>query len=291
MKTLIGTTGRAVRRRWADLTGLVVMTLSRDQFAEEPGDSVVLHLAGRTHYRASAIVLDEFLRDSLGDAYAAPAGFDPLTLLDATITASPGEDGLLIHSTELPRDQWAEATILTLDSGGDSVTVGLAIRQAAADEDVDGYRAQVVVADGDPTLTRLVKVEAGVETTLDEVETPWVAGDVLAVSAEWNRLRIYRSGILVLDVIDASSPFMATLHAGLQIVPVGAATASLGNFVAGAWRQEYVGLIADRGDASMSLGLVEPTASPATFAISIINCAPVGGEDRFAALIRHGLNT
>lgn len=291
MKRLIGTTGRMVRRRWAALDGLAILTLARDRYAETPGEEILLHLGGRTQYRAAAAILDEFDRAALGDFYAAPAGFDPLGLTESALTADPGDDGLVIHSLELPRDQWAEATIPALAHNGDAVTVGLAIRSGAADVSaVDGYRAQVVVADGSPTLTRLVRVEAGTPTTLAEAEDPWAPGDVLRVVAEWNRLRVYRSGIMVLEHVDTDAPLLNTRHVGLQVVRTGAAVGTLTDFVAGAARQEYVGLLADRGDVSMSLGLLEPTATPASFTLTVVNCAPVGGAERFAALIRHGAN-
>jgi hypothetical protein len=82
-------------------------------------------------------------------------------------------------------------------------------------------------------------------------------------------------------------PGQAALYASQ---PSASDAAALDNFAAGPLRQEYRGLLADVGDVSASLGLVEPTATPAAWSMSVINLAPVGPPGRFSIAWRHGQN-
>ena len=126
------------------------------------------------------------------------------------------------------------------------------------------------------TTTTLLRGAAVLATT----PTGWRSGEVLRVEVLWNRVRVYRNAILVLDVEDPTDPG-AGRQAGLYASGDGRITAWAG----GELRQEYTGAVLDMGDVKSVLG------EPVRFDLAISNLAPMGGADRFAALLRHGLNT
>jgi hypothetical protein len=289
VRPLLGTTPRALARRGLELARRAILRLTRDAFADAPGSGLDLFLAERTQYVAACIVLDEFLRadGDLGVGYLAVVGFDALALVDQAATAAAvGEAGLMAYDSLHARDQWAEGTLVDLAGAADRAQLGVAVRLTLGGS---GYVATAEITPSS-SVTRLIRYTIGTPTVLDEVDTPWVPGDVLRLEAEWDQLRVYRRGVLIVSVTD-SSPQLGTGRPGIQAVTADSGdVARLTAFAAGPLRQEYPGLLADVGDVTASLGLVEPTASPQSWAMTVVNCAPVGGASRFAALLRHGLN-
>src|SRR4029453_13613309 len=62
MRTVIGTTPRALARRGMALDRLAVLTLRRDAYATPPGETLPLWLGERTQYRAATTIRDAFDR-------------------------------------------------------------------------------------------------------------------------------------------------------------------------------------------------------------------------------------
>ena len=284
MRALLGTTPTALARRGCALDRLAGLTLRRDAYAAEPVAELPLWLGERTQYRAAAVVLDTFERANgpLGRGYAPWIAGAPTLILQnqaAVPAAVGGAAPVMLYETVLARDQWSEATVQALSG---TAMVGVGVRFVAD----TGYL--VVASIGHVQLTR---VSVGTATTLLNVVTTWQPGDRLRLTAEWNRLRIYRNGVCLGDLIDASPLLTAGQMAITASRSVATDAAGVTNLVAGALRQEYVGLLADLGDVSTSLGLLEPTARPASWSMSVINRAPIGGAPRFSELWRHGDNT
>lgn len=288
-RPLVGTTPRMLARRGVALDRLAVLTLTRDAFADTPGDDKTLYLGERTQYRASSYVLDQFQRPDdalLGTGYSAPGGgFDVLALDSFLVHATAaGENGLEVYDSEHGRDQWSEVGINTIAANASQAEVGTGVRW---DTDGSGYLAVARVTTTTAT-TRLICYTTGSPSVLDEVDTPWVAGDVLRLEAQFDKLRVYRQGVLILEATDSA---LTSGTAALAVtIDNGADEAQISFFAAGPLRQEYVGMVADMGDVSASLGLLEPTAQPHSWDVLLVNLAPVGGANNFAELIRHGNN-
>jgi hypothetical protein len=296
VRTILGTTPRILAQRGIRLDRLAVLTLRQDAYAEEPGPTVTLSLGERTHYRAAATVLDAFERENgaLGDGYEAwtPAGFGALTIASETVTAAAvaSAGGLAVYTAEtLSVDQWAEATLAALRAtGGTLARVGVGVRHDATTG--TGYLAFAERTAGGAMTTRLSRYNAASATILATATTPWDPGEVLRLEAEWATLRVYRQGVLILEHVD-TAPLLVTGSPALHVTRAHANDlAALDAFVAGPLRLEYVGAVADLGDVTASLGYLEPTASPATWTMTVVNVAPMGGAARLSELIRHGTN-
>jgi hypothetical protein len=296
VRTLLGTTPRILAQRGIRLDRLAVLTLRQDAYADEPGPTRTLWLGERTHYRAAATVLDAFERPNgaLGDGYDpwTPAGFGALTIASETVTAAAvaSAGGLAVYTAEtLSVDQWAEATISALRAtGGTLARVGVGVRHDATAG--TGYLAFAERTVGGGMTTRLSRYNAASATILATATTPWDPGEVLRLEAEWATLRVYRQGVLILEHVD-SAPLLVTGSPALHVTRAHANDlAALDAFVAGPLRLEYVGAVADLGDVTASLGYLEPTASPATWTMTVVNVAPMGGAAGLSELIRHGTN-
>jgi hypothetical protein len=258
MRRLFGSTPTVLARRWAELERLAMVTLYRDQFAEEPGPSVSLALGERTTYRPGAWLLDTFERADLGESYAPPSGSGALVLVGTGVEAAGGGSGAALHARELPRDQWAAVEIAALE-------VGVILRG-----DADGYRV---------TASASATTVARGGTTLGSTPTVWLPGEVLRAEVCWHRVRVYRNAILLLDVEDPGE-----VGAGRQAGILASGAGRISAWAGGELRQEYLGAVLDMGDVRTVLG------EPVQFDLTISNLAPMGGADRFAALLRHGLN-
>ena len=296
MRPLLGRARTVLARRWADIRRLAAVTLFRDQFAEG-GPSAALDLAWgeRTEYRKAAWLVDQFDRadGALGTGWAPwdLSGFDGLAIVDEQV--EPAAVGVTterfeVHTEHLPRDQWAELTIRALeaDDSGGYASVGLVLRSTAADGDGNAYLVVAAIDQGDG-LTRLGRIDAGVVSWREEIATPWAVGEVLRFEAQWATLRVYRQGVLILEHVDTTSPsaLLTSGRAGVEAVrTLETDQAALDDFCAGPLRQETLGVVADMGDVQSVLG------QPVAFDLSIVNLAPMGGADRFASLLRHGLN-
>ena len=274
MRTLLGPPAEALGRRGLALERAALITLRRDAYADPPGTTLGLAIGERTTYRPGAWLLDTFERNALGDPYAAWGGAAGLTLGAGGVTAAVGPVGMVTHPRVLPRDAWAALTIGAL--GGDA-EVGLLLRAAA--DTPDGYWITAT-----PTQTLVERLDAGVATSLASVATPWRAGEMLRAVWVWDQLRVYRDTILVAQVTEATR--LVAGHAGFTARRGDAgAQAALTAFLGGASRQEWLGAGLDLGDVQRHLG------QPAAFDVMLSNLAPMGGADRFAALLRHGVNT
>jgi hypothetical protein len=271
MRPLIGRTPVVLARRWLRLERLATLTLRRDAYADTPGPTVGLALGERTHYRAAAWLLDTFERAALGDAY----DVDGLVLVNGRVEPEivGGGIGSALHTRTLPRDAWAAVVIGAL--AGDA-SVGVLIR--TVDEPAAGYRIRAT-----PTATLIDRLDAGGWTTLTSIPTPWRPGETLRVVFEWDRCRVYRDAICVADVHDAG-PHLAGRAGFVARRGDDAADAAITSFLAGDARQEYLGAGLDLGDVQRVIG------QPASFDLTLSNLAPMGGKDRFAALLRHGRN-
>jgi hypothetical protein len=284
MRTVIGTTPRALARRGMALDRLAVLTLRRDAYAAPPGETLPLWLGERTHYRAATAIRDTFDRPdgALGLGYTPWIAADAGGLVIQAQQVVPGvlnaEPHLALYATGLPRDQWGEITIRALTGAG---AVGLALRVVTQ----SGY-----LVGAQPGTTALRRLNAGASTTLLDLVTPWQVGDIVRLTVDWDRLRIFRNGTLIGECVDAA-PLLGAGQAALYASqPSASDAAALDDFAAGPLRQEYRGLLADVGDVSASLGFVEPTATPAAWSMSVINLAPVGPPGRFSIAWRHGQN-
>lgn len=299
MRDLVGLNARAVARRYSVPDRLVLISLYKNRYADPAGPQLNLSLGERTSYRSAAHILDRFDRadGALGIGYepwVTPTGFTGLVIANQRV--EPADTGVVVeqfetHSIVLPRDQWAEVTIRGLDAVGSGSYASAGVILRASPPDGTG-RAYVIVAvdDGDTRKTRLGRLRDGTLEWLAEPETPWRDDDVLRATAYWSLLRVYRNGVLILSHTD-SDPLLVDGRAGVEAIAlVSGDVASLNDFIAGPLRQEYLGQVLDMGDASASLGLVEPTASPASFDLNIGNIGPVGGATRFAKLLRQGRN-
>jgi hypothetical protein len=284
VRTVIGTTPTVLARRGMALDRLTMLTLRRDGAQPIPGPSLPLWLGERTQYRAATSIRDTFDRPdgALGTGYTPwiPADTGGLVLQDGQVV--PGlvnaEPHLAVYDAVLPREQWGEIVIRALTGAG---TVGLGLRFVTQ----SGY---FVAAR--PGTTRLRRLNVGASTTLLDLVTPWQVGEILRLTVDWDRLRIFRNGILIGDCVDPA-PLLVTGQAALYASrPSASDAAALDDFAAGPLRQEYLGLLADVGDVSASLGFVEPTATPAAWIMSVINLAPVGPPGRFSIAWRHGQN-
>ena len=287
MKTFAGMTQRALNRRWASIERLSIVDLYKDRYGNSPS-VMSLSLAERTHYRAAAWLLDNFTRPNgeLGSSYSkwAASGFAGLTISNnRVIPAATGTavDRFEVHALTTPRDQWAEVAIKLLDGDGGAghyASVGVVLRSA----EPNCYVA-VAANDNGTFKARLGRYVAGVVTWIAESVVPWALGDVIKATAEWSRFRIYRNNVLVLEHTDTTF-----LTSGLIGVQAGQALsgdfAALDDFVGGPLRHEYLGTVADMGDVQHTLN------KPMSFDMSLSNLTPMGGADRFAKLLRHGLN-
>jgi hypothetical protein len=296
MRRLFGRAPIVLARRWLRLERLAMLTLYRDQFAETPGPSVSLALGERTTYRPGAWLLDTFARidADLGTAYgpwSAPAGFSGL-VIDGFRVIPPAlgmtVERFEVHAITLPRDQWAAVEIAALDGPG-RASVGVVLRASPAtppDGELGGDAYLVTaVRDAGVGRTELARFNAGARTILQTAPTDWRAGDVLRAEVAWNRVRVSRGAIRVLDWIDPT-PLLVEGAAGIEaMIATGADEAAIAAWAGGALRQEYLGAVLDMGDVQHTLG------QPVTFDLAISNLAPMGGKDRFAALLRHGQNT
>ena len=298
MRPIVGTTGLLLERRGLGIERFVVLGMGRDEFAETPGQGLTLYLGEHTSYRPAAFVLDPFDRadGALGASYTAVlSGGLVLSGGHAVPAALSGADADRVSTfsaLDMPRDQWAAATIRALTSPAGYASVGLALRWDASN---NGYLAIVYRwppgGGGSDTLTHagIVRFDAGAPTNLVDVVSPWAVGDVLGFTADYATLTITRNGVPVHTATD--STYLAAGAIGLEAwTEVSGDLAALGDFHGGPLRQEYVGLIADVGDVTASLGLLEPTAQPHAWSVAVINCAPIAGAERFAKLLRHGLN-
>jgi hypothetical protein len=268
----------ALGRRGLALERCAKLTLRRDAYATTPGPTLGLSIGERTHYRSGAWLLDTFERTALSASYAT-FGASGLTLTNGQLVpASVGPVGQVTHLWTVPRDPWAAIELAALS--GASARAGVLLRAT----DTDAYRI-VATSAGQTIIERLV---AGAPTTLATVTTPWRVGDVLRAELLWRRLRVYREPILVAE-LTVEEPGLSGLdgrHVGLVAQrAVAGDAAALRQFVGGEARQEYVGAGLDLGDIQRVLG------QPATFEVTLSNLAPLGGWPRFAALLRHGLNT
>jgi hypothetical protein len=261
-----------------------MLTLRRDGASATPGPSLPLWLGERTQYRAASSIRDPFDRPdgALGMGYTPwiPADAGGLVLAGSHVV--PGlvdaEPHLAVYDAVLPREQWGEITLRALTGAG---TVGLGLRWGTQSGYLVGAR---------PGSTALRRLNAGASTTLLDLETPWQVGDILRLTVDWDRLRIFRNGTCIGECVDPA-PLLVTGQAALYATrPSVNDAAALDDFAAGPLRQEYLGLLADVGDVSASLGFVEPTARPAAWTMSVINLAPVGRPGRFSIAWRHGEN-
>jgi hypothetical protein len=278
VRTLTAPIATALGRRGLALERGAQLALRRDAYAPTPGPTLGLSIGERTHYRSGAWLLDTFERTALSASYAT-FGASGLTLTSGQLVpASVGPMGQVTHLWTVPRDPWAAIELAVLS--GASARVGVLLRAT----DTDAYRI-VATSAGQTIIERLV---AGAPTTLATVTTPWRVGDVLRAELLWRRLRVYREPILVAE-LTVEEPGLSGLdgrHVGLVAQrAVAGDAAALRQFVGGEARQEYVGAGLDFGDIQRVLG------QPATFEVTISNLAPLGGSPRFAALLRHGLNT
>lgn len=293
MRPLLGTTGRAVRRRWSRLDRFLTLSLPRDPYAETPGTAIDVALGERTQLRAAATIVDEFLRTSFGDYYETPVGFDGLTLSASGIvtTATGAAPHLETYAAVLPREQWAEVRILSLASDGARAAVGVGLRWSPPSGSGRGYLilAEQLDTDGTHVIT-VTRYRAGAPEEIDAFDHPWRVGDVLRAEADYRRVRVYRNGTLIRTTVDADPLLVGGRAAIVALRETAGEAASLTDFLAGPLRHEYVGLIADLGPVTQSLGLLEPTAQPAAWDAGLVNLGPVGGADRLASLLRHGLN-
>ena len=274
MRTMLGRTPVVLARRWLALERLAAITLRRDAYAEPPGPTLGLSIGERTSYRPAAWLLDTFERAALGGSYPAWGGSGGLTL-DAgrVVPVVVGPPGMVTHVSALPRDPWAAVVIGAL--AGDAA-VGVLTRAAA--ESADGYRITAT-----PSATIVERLDAGVATTLASEPTAWRPGETLRVVWAWDRCRVYRDAIVVLELSDAAR--LTDGRAGLVVTRGDAdADAAIASFVAGAARHEYLGAGLDLGDVQLVIG------QPASFDVTLANLAPMGGAARFAALLRYGRN-
>lgn len=301
MRPLLGRTAQALARRGTGLERVASLTLERDRDADPPGATLALALGERTAYRMGATVADDFLGGELASRFAPwtdPAGFGALVLEapGRIVPAAVGVDveRFLTAAPELHRDQWAQVTLVELaseDSGG-LASGGVGLRLSPPEGGTGrGYLVLAVVEAGGAPRTVIARYRSGaLEATLLDEAHPWAAGDVLRASVDWARLRVYRNDVLVATVLD-ELPLLVKGRAGLEAVTLlGTDAAVLTDFVAGPLREETVGLLTDAGDVSQSLGILEPTSTPARFSVGLVNLAPVGGAARFSDLVRHGRN-
>jgi hypothetical protein len=274
VRTILGPPALALARRGLALERAAMITLRRDAYAVPPGPTLGLALGERTTYRPGAWLLDTFERDALGETYAAWGGTAGLTLEAGGVTAAVGPGGMVTHPLELPRDAWAAIQIGAL--AGDA-EVGLLLRAAA--DTADGYGITAT-----PSVTRVARLDAGVATSLASVATAWRAGQMLRAVWAWDALRVYQDTILVAQVTEGSRRLAGRAGVTARRGDAGAA-ATITAFLGGEARQEWLGDGLDLGDLQRVLG------QPMTFDLTLSNVAPMGGADRFAALLRHGLNT
>jgi hypothetical protein len=217
-----------------------------------------------------------------------PPGAMTVTGAAAAVTQQRAER-LLTYGLVLPRAQWAAIQIgaLSASNGDGYASVGVILRASPPQGSGRGHVA-MAAATPNATTTRVGRVEGGSLTWISEVPTPWRVGEWLQCTVEGRWLRVYREGTLVLAVQD-SDAILADGRPGLV-----AATrretdaAGIAAWMAGPLRQEYVGLVTDMGDVTASLGLLEPSATPARWDIGVSNLGAIGGAARVAALVRHG---
>jgi len=284
------------------------VTLRRDAYAATPGPTLGLALGERTLYRAGAWLLDQFDGPALGASYPAWGGTAGLQVVAGAVTpVAVGPVGMVTHTWPVPRDAWVAIELAAL--AGPSAVVGVLLRA----DTTTAYRVTATSAG----QTVIEQLGAGAATALATVATPWRGGDRLRVELVWTRLRVYREPILIAEVVvpptvggpttwdaaggtwDAAGAVwdpaavvgraasgLEGRHLGLvagRAVPGDAA--AIAAWVGGEARQEFLGVGLDLGDVQQGLG------QPATFEVRLTNLAPMGGADRFAALLRHGLNT
>jgi len=268
VRATLGAMPAVLARRWAETDRLVTMTLQRNGFLAPPGPTLRLSLGERTHYRLAAWVADQFTRPTLG----------------------LGTERFSTYGNALPTmEQWAEITIgaLAAPLAGGYASVGVVFR---ASPPAGLGNAYVIVArvQAGVTTTRLARINAGALTPLTEVPTPWRAGDRLRGEVDGARLRVYRQDVLIVEHVD-TTPFLVTGRIGIEAARVQATDSAAIEEWSGGPREECIGLLTEVGDISAALGLIEPTAEPARWDLTLSNLQPVGGVTRFAALIRHGL--
>src|SRR4029450_3495220 len=91
VRTVIGTTPRALARRGMALGRLAVVTRRRDAYAASPGETLPLWLGERTHYRAASAIRDVFDRPdgALGFGYTPwiPADVGGLVIQDRQVVS------------------------------------------------------------------------------------------------------------------------------------------------------------------------------------------------------------
>lgn len=317
MRRVAGLTPAILDRRGLAVDRLAILGMTRDGFAEVPGPSLNLYLGERTQYRDAAWIDDAFARSALawsgpwpdGLFESAPISYGGLELVSGggavtvpafeSLSAGPW-DFWESHPLDLPRDQWAQHRLVQFATTGDDnsyVSAGIGLRMSLPTEaSRSGYVFYIFSSVGAGALDVAKYVDGSPVSGSEYFEefplaVDWQVGDVVRAEIEWTTLRVFRNGILLWENTDPTEPILTGGHAALEGYR-GLETDAMAvtDFAAGPLRQEYVGLLADTGDVSAGLGLLEPTASPHAWTLSIVNCAPIGGADRFASLLRHGLN-
>lgn len=297
MRDAVGLMPRVLARRWAAVDRLGVLVLGRDAAALPPGPRRIVRVAERSQTRPAAWVLDRYARADgpLGPGYATWASSPPIddVMIDQGRVVPAGLGATLerfsTHVTALPRDQWAEITIDALSASAGYAAVGVVLRASPPEGSGRGYLIVAAVMDGD-RVTRIGRFRSLVLTWLATFPTPWRPGEVLRAEADYHRVRVYREGVLIAAVADPE-PLLVGGRAGVAArMELATDAAALRDFCAGPLREEYAGQLLEAGDVMASLGLLEPTAEPASVEIVLVNHAPIAGAPRFAALIRHGRN-
>lgn len=276
---------------------LLTWTLYRDRYAGIAPASLVLRMSDATRYLPREVAVDLFGRVDTVDlgtdwSGAYGGGFGSLQIVGQAVRAGAlgGTDSLERHLPTSPRaDQWVEVTIKTISGTGGRIGGWL---RATAPPTVTGYALGVT-----PTDATIYKYVAGAQSTLGTVAASWVAGDRAWLEAEGHRLRVRKSGVVLLEVADAS-PILSG-GVGLSVFVPGAG-ATLAEYEVEAWaagnlREEYLPLVAEYGEAGDALEALDPISASSSFDPVLSNVVPIAaGGQTFAttlALFRQGTNS
>jgi hypothetical protein len=294
MRAVHGAMPTVLNRRWAETDRLTQLTLPRDRYADEPGDSVTLYFGDRTVTRMAALIADAFGRPdgAVGLGYTTWPGFGDLQMLNGMATPSDLDvEAVAVHQATLTdRAHWAELTIGALSStvAGGYASVGVTLRATPPPVGGDGYLIVATMA-ATVRMTRIAKFTGGSLTWLTETPTPWRVGERLRAEIDGGVINVYRQDVRILQHIDAD-PLMISGAVGLEAMRTLVSDAAAVASWRGGHRRQYVGLAADMGDVSASLGLIDPTVDPARWDITLSNLQAIAGVARVSDLIRHGLN-
>jgi len=303
MRSLGHRAERLVERAGVALASTVRMTWHRDRFGPAPA-SQDLYAADRTRYVRDVDVIDLVDRPDSADlgsnwgAYTG-AGFSGLKVdgqAFAPAAISGVDDRLEVEATLHPADQHGSGVLEDWDPAAAYIAAGIILRGSPPGTlNPDYYGIAINANVGGALAASIYRFNAGVPTwnLADEVApTRWYPGDELAASAEYNVLRLYHNGVIILEFTDTSgAALLGAGHVGVGLWKDASGDAvRVRGFRAGPLRREYLPLVLEVGTLQDALGIDEPSVTPATVELALINTLPVAGQPSLAALARHGLN-